>query len=324
MPRFDASEIRRYYDRQTAGFVALGQGGGQGAIHRAVWGPGITTRAQAFHYVEDRIAEMLAGTAGGPAGSGPAVGPGWASGGSPVGPRWALGGMSCHAEGVDPPHVVDLGCGVGGSLCYLAERLPIRGTGITLSPVQARLAMDLVRAQGLADRVTCIEGDYTRLPDGLAPADLAFAIESFVHGPSPERFFAECARLVKPGGLLVICDDFRRPSDDPRAERAVDRFTRGWHINTLLTADELRTSARAAGFEHESTTDLTPWLELDRPRDRAIAAFVALFGWLPLARTRIAHVVGGSALQTCLKRGWIGYALTCFRRHVASAGDPGD
>jgi ubiquinone/menaquinone biosynthesis C-methylase UbiE len=312
MPRFDASEIRRYYDRQTAGFVVLGQGGGQGAIHRAVWGPGVATREQAFHFVEDRIADLLANANTGPAGDGPTAGH-----------RWAVGRVNLHAEGVAPQHVVDLGCGVGGSLCHLATRLPIRGTGITLSPVQARLAMERVRALGLVDRVTCVEGDYTHLPDDLAPADLAFAIESFVHGPSPERFFAECARLVKPGGLLVVCDDFRRPSDDPRAARAVERFTRGWHINTLLTADELRASARPAGFAHETTTDLTPWLELDRPRDRVIATFVALFGWLPLDRTRVAHVVGGSALQACLRRGWIAYELVRFRRCGAVLEGPG-
>ncbi len=312
MARFDASDIRRYYDRQTAGFVALGQGGAEGAIHRAVWGPGVTTREQAFHYVEDRIADLLADAIAGPGGDGP-----------PVGLRWASGGVNFDAEGVDRQHVVDLGCGVGGSLCYLAARLPIRGTGITLSPVQARLAMERVSALGLVDRVRCVEGDYTHLPDDLAPADLAFAIESFVHGPSPQRFFAECARLVKPGGLLVICDDFRRPSEDPRAARAVERFVRGWHINTLLAADELHALSRAAGFEHVSTTDLTPWLELDRPRDRAIAAFVALFGWLPLDRTRVAHVVGGSALQICLKRGWIGYDLVRFRRRGAVLEGPG-
>jgi SAM-dependent methyltransferase len=323
MPRFDASEIRRYYDRQTAGFVALGQGGGQGAIHRAVWGPGVTTREQAFHFVEDCIAQLLADAIAGPGGDEPSMGPGWAFGGPSVGLRWAFGGMDGRAEGAESSHIVDLGCGVGGSLCHLATRLPIRGTGITLSPVQARLAADRVRAAGLADRVTCIEGDYTRLPGDVAPADLAFAIESFVHGPSPERFFAECARLVKPGGLLVICDDFRRPSEDPRAARAVERFVRGWHINTLLAADELHALSRAAGFEHVSTTDLTPWLEIDRPRDRAIATFVALFGWLPLDRTRVAHVAGGSALQVCLKRGWIGYDLVRLRRRGAVAEGPG-
>lgn len=284
---FDADEVRRYYDRQTAGFVALGQGGGEGAIHRAVWGPGVSTRSQAFHYVDDRIVEIVESLA--------------------------------HDQPSDvPPHVLDLGCGVGGSLVYLASRVPMRGTGVTLSPVQAKLATGRFEAAGLADRLTCLAADYTHLPEAIPPADLAFAIESFVHATSPVAFFAECARVIRPWGRLVICDDLARPGGGAAAERARAQFRRGWHVNTLLTREELIAHGAAAGFAHEDTTDLTPWLELGRPRDRAIAAFVALFGWLPLDRTPIAHLVGGAALQRGLAKGWIGYEIIRFRRIVSS------
>jgi tocopherol O-methyltransferase len=293
--RFDVPHVRRYYDRQTAGFIALGQGGGEGAIHRAVWGPGVTSRAQAFHFVEDQIAQRLAR-------------------GLARAERDASAARRDVGPGVPPLHVVDLGCGVGGSLAYLASRLPIRGTGVTLSPVQARLAVERVEAVGLADRVRCVEGDFTHLPASVAPADVAFAIESFVHAASPAAFFAQCARLVKPGGTLIICDDVRRPTTDPQAARAIERFQRGWHVNTLITRAELVAGAQAAGFLHEHSTDLTPWLEIRRPRDRAIAVFVALCGWLPLDRTPVAHVAGGSALQKCLARGWVAYELAWFRR----------
>src|SRR5882672_5713288 len=116
MPRFSAAQIRRYYDRNTSAFVALGQAGSVGAIHRAVWGPGVVSRHEAFRYVEDRIAE--------------------------------------HIRRLPPareaPHVVDLGCGVGASLCYLAGQVPMTGTGITLSPVQARFAEERIRQAGLS------------------------------------------------------------------------------------------------------------------------------------------------------------------------------
>jgi tocopherol O-methyltransferase len=258
MPRFDASEIRRYYDRQTAGFVVLGQGGGLGAIHRAVWGPGVTTREQAFHFVEDRIAEAL------------------------------------EPERRENLHVVDLGCGVGGSLCNLAARLPIRGTGITLSPVQARLAMERVRALGLVDRVTCIEGDYTHLPDGLAPADLAFAIESFVHGPSPERFFAECARLVKPGGVLVVCDDSdgRRTTRARRAQWAIRGRMAHQHAARRGRPARPGPRRRHRAREHHRPHTLAGARSSARPRHRGVR--------LPLRvtprTTRIPHR-GRSALQ---------------------------
>lgn len=280
MPGYDAADIRRYYDRQTSAFVAFGQRGSDGAIHRAVWGPGTRNRQQAFRYVEDQIIELV-------------------------------GGLPPSFEA---SHVVDLGCGVGASLCYLAARLPLRGTGITLSPVQARLAQQRIREAGCSDRVRCIEGDYCDLPTDVDRADLAFAIESFVHGPAPARFFAQCRQLVRPGGLLLICDDFRRLALDPAAARAIDRFCRGWHVNSLLQRDQLHALARASGFEHESTIDLSPYLELRRGRDRMVEVLVALFGWLPLHATRFGYLLGGSALQTCLERGWIGYDLARFRR----------
>ena len=277
--RFDHTHVQRYYDRHTATFLRYGQGGGAGAIHRAVWGPGVETREAAFHYVEDCIAEQLRATL-------PAV-----------------------AE----PSIVDLGCGVGGSLCYLAKRLPIRGAGVTLSPVQARLAAERIRAAGLDDRIRCLEGDYADPGLDLPAADLVYAIESFVHGPDPAGFFAQCARVVRPGGLLLICDDVRRTGGDGAARRAIDRFRRGWRINTLLDREALHTLAAEAGFEHRSTQDLTSFLETGRPRDRAIGVLAALVGWLPVD-SKLGHLTGGSALQTCLRRGWIGYDLALFRR----------
>ena len=277
-PRFDTSDIRRYYDRHTPAFLRFGQGASAGAIHRAVRGPGTTTRLQAFHYVDDRIAELV------------------------------------RSLSTDAPHVVDLGCGVGASLCYLAERLPIRGTGITLSPVQARLAAERIRDAELSDRIECIEGDYCDVPARVGQADLAYAIESFVHGPSPDRFFAECRRLVRPGGLLVICDDVRRSTTSAAAGRAIDRFCRGWHINTLLHQEDLRALAHAAGFEHQSTVDLSSAVEIRRARDRAIDMLGAVCGWLPYGNGPFGYLFGGSALQTCLARGWVGYDLTVFRR----------
>jgi len=243
-PRFDPVEVRDYYDRHTAAFVSRGQGGDAGAIHRAVWGPGVSHRAQAFHYVEDRIGELI---------------------------------QDMPAVDGRPLHVVDLGCGVAGSACYLAARLPVRVTGITLSPVQARLAHTRIGEAGLSDRVVCIEGDYNDLPPAVGTADLAYAIESFVHGPAP------------------------------------DRFCRGWHVNALLDRDALQALAVAHGFTHDSTVDLSPYLELGRARDRVLRALLPLLNLLPSSAGRFDYLSGGSALQECLAQGWVGYEMAIFR-----------
>ena len=277
MTRFDAADIRSYYDRHSASFVRYGQG--RGSIHRAVWGPATRTREDAFHYVDDQMAALVRRLSSPPS----------------------------------EVYVVDLGCGVGASLCYLAEQLPIRGTGITLSPTQAAMARDRVAERGLSGRVECVEGDFCELPPDITAADLAYAIESFVHGPDPVRFFDQCRHLIKPGGRLAICDDVRRDAVSTAATRAVEEFMKGWHINTLLDRDTLVRLAGEAGFVHESTLDLTPLLEIKRIRDRAIAGGVALLKRLPLNMDRFDYVIGGDALQTCLARGWIGYELSVFR-----------
>ena len=161
-PEFDVGDVRRYYDRNTGNFVAHGEGGASGALHRAVWGPGVDDADAAFHYVENRLLAHLR-----------------------------------DLPGSEPAHVVDLGCGVGGSLCHLAAGLPIRATGLTLSPVQVGHAERRIREAGLAHRVRCLEADYCEPPPDLQPADLAYAIESLVHGPDPARFFAACSRIVE-------------------------------------------------------------------------------------------------------------------------------
>jgi SAM-dependent methyltransferase len=293
--RFDAADITRFYDRHSASFVRYGQGGA--AIHRAVWGPGTRTRDDAFHYVDDQIGVLV----------------------------------GRFVATSDEVHVVDLGCGVGASLCRLVSRLPIRGTGITLSPTQAAMARQVVAGAGFSDRIECLQGDYCALPASIMPADVAYAIESFVHGPAPERFFDQCHRLIKPGGLLVICDDVvihdnvvihddvviyddvRKRGAPLNVASSIEAFMRGWHINTLVDRETLIRLARDAGFEHESTTDLTPLLEIHRMRDRAIAAGVRLLRWLSPAHDRFDYMVGGHALQTCLAKGWIGYELSVFR-----------
>ena len=278
--RAAADRVRHFYDRHTPSFVSFGQQGSDGAIHRAVWGPGTSSRHQAFRYVENRLAELVR----------------------------ALPPAS------HPPHVVDLGCGVGASLCYLASQLAMSGVGITVSPVQARLAERRIHEAGLSERLRCIEGDYCRVPGDIGAVDVAYAIESFVHGPDPSRFFAECARLVRPGGLLVICDDFRRPAWDLNAAAMIERFRRGWQVNTLLDRAEVRARAHAAGFEHVSTDDLSPYLELHRVRDRVAGLMLRLFGTIPWVARRFDYLAGGIALQTCLARGWVGYDFTLFRR----------
>jgi cyclopropane fatty-acyl-phospholipid synthase-like methyltransferase len=272
-----AELVRRYYDHNVTAFERLGQGGA--SIHRAVLGPGVSTRPAAIHYVDELLRAAL-----------------------PPGPG--------------QPTVVDLGCGLGASLLYLAERVDLRGEGITISPRQAERAAALIAAAGATDRVRCREGDFLDVPDDLAGrADLTFSIEAFVHSPDPDRYLHQAARTLRPGGRLVICDDFLTSEDppaSPRAARWLAEFRDGWRIGSLVTVDRLRTLAAGHGLTLVHDHDLTRWLELRRPRDRFISALVAVARVGRPGGDYWRSLVGGNALQLALLRGLLSYRFLEF------------
>lgn len=278
-------QVRHYYDRNTRRFERFGHGKDTGAIHRAVYGEGVESRAEALAHLD----------------------------------RLLLGELERLAVRFEAPYsVLDLGCGVGASLLFLAAHADIRGIGVTLSSVQAeRAAMRVARA-GASGRVRCIQANFLELPPDVGRAVLAFSIEAFVHAPDPSAYFTSAARHVEPGGLLVIVDDFLAPGADTasssRAVRILDEVRRCWLANTLISTASAETLAKAAGFSLERNADLTSQLELRRPRDRVIAAAVTLGRHLPIPGYAWRALVGGNALQEGLLGGLIQYRFLVFRR----------
>jgi hypothetical protein len=142
---------------------------------------------------------------------------------------------------------------------------------------------------------------------------LSFAIETFVYGTTPAGFVWEAASKLRPGGLLVVCDDFLvEPA--PEAEYWLERFRYGWHVGSLLGEREAQALAADAGLTALETHDLTTYLELGRPRDLAIAGLVRGARWLLPQSSYLRMLYGGHALQVCLKRGFVRYLLMVWER----------
>lgn len=279
-----AERVRKYYDANTGLFLALGHSF-DGTIHRAVWGPGTRTRRDALVYVEGLIEARIR----------------------------ALGG-----QGSQPFHLVDLGCGVGATLCRLAKLIGCRGTGITISKRQVELAAERIAAAGLTGQVSCQLGDFCDLTmAGSVEADAAYAIESFVLGTDAQAFFVACAKRIRPGGLLMICDDFVADAsllEDRRARGWLERFAEGWRAGSLIDPAQLAELAKSSGFVQEDSVDLSGYLELGRPRDQLIAALIRTLGWLPIRGEYWSMLYGGHALQVALQQGYMKYLFTTWRR----------
>ena len=71
--------------------------------------------------------------------------------------------------------VLDVGCGYGGTLLYLARRFGCRGVGITISPKQAQIARASTRQAQLDDRLDFIVEDVGDFPFPEAGFDIVWA-----------------------------------------------------------------------------------------------------------------------------------------------------
>ena len=138
----------------------------------------------------------------------------------------------------DGARVLDVGCGVGGTTRHLASALGCAVTGLTISGRQVELATRLTKTAAAAaaakeaggavaapdadgffalgrGRVRFVELDAEKMGDffGNTASDRLFDAvwisEALSHFPNKALFFANAARLLRPGGRLVLADWFR-------------------------------------------------------------------------------------------------------------------
>jgi ubiquinone/menaquinone biosynthesis C-methylase UbiE len=105
-----------------------------------------------------------------------------------------------------PRRILDVGCGTGYLLGRLAARVPQAGA---LAGIDAAPAMIEVAKGAATDaRLRFVVGTAERLPWPAASFDLAVSTTSFDHWADQRAGLAECARVLAPGGCLVLADLF--------------------------------------------------------------------------------------------------------------------
>jgi len=103
-----------------------------------------------------------------------------------------------------PKTVLDVGCGIGGTSRYIAKKFPEASvTGITISPEQQKRATALAAERGVPNArfELCDALDMKYDDDSF---DLVWACESGEHMPDKVKYVNEMARVLKPGGRIVI------------------------------------------------------------------------------------------------------------------------
>ena len=119
-------------------------------------------------------------------------------------------------------NILDVGCGIGGSSLYLAQKFNAMATGITLSPVQAARAGERAEYARLSTKTHFQVADALNMPFADASFDLVWSLESGEHMPDKVKFLQECYRVLKPGGTLIMVTWCHRPTAGAAGELTAD------------------------------------------------------------------------------------------------------
>lgn len=154
--------------------------------------------------------------------------------------------------------ILDVGCGIGGSTLYLANKFHAQATGITLSPVQAQRAKQRARDLAMGDRAQFQVADALNMPFPDNHFDVIWSLESGEHMPDKTQFLRECYRVLKPGGRFLMATWGHRPV--PPALTAdelnhLDEIYRVYCLPHVIALPEYEAIAQTIGFQAIHTDD---------------------------------------------------------------------
>ena len=112
-------------------------------------------------------------------------------------------------------HVLDAGCGVGGSSRYLAHTYKCRVAAIDLTPQYVEVAAHLNKLCGLHQRISVRQGSVTALPYADRSFDLVWCQNVTMNVEDKPRMFAEAYRVLLPGGRYALSHLAQGPAGAP-------------------------------------------------------------------------------------------------------------
>lgn len=213
-------------------------------------------------------------------------------------------------------NILDVGCGIGGSSLYLAQKFDATVTGVTLSPVQAARANERATQARLNGKAQFLVADALSLPLADSSFDLVWALESGEHMPDKVRFLQECYRVLQPGGTLIMVTWCHRSTEQvalTRDElRHLEDIYRVYCLPYVISLPEYEAIANELGLKQIRSADwsmaVAPFWDV--VIDSAFSP-LAIWGLLCSGWGTIQAALSLGLMRRGYERGLIRFGLLC-------------
>lgn len=147
--------------------------------------------------------------------------------------------------------VVDIGAGMGPATVK-AARLGALVVAVEPTPFMRRLVSARRLFQRARGNISVVDGGAEHLPLADASADAVWAVNTMHHWVDPSQGAAEIARVLRPGGRIVLVDENFGDPDHPEFERwgaaHGDDGDAGHHGFSMVDATEVGDLLSSAGL----------------------------------------------------------------------------
>lgn len=158
---------------------------------------------------------------------------------------------------ITPSKALDLGCGGGRNAGELLIKYPdIYVTAVDYSDLSVAKAREYNRDMIVSGRCTVQQGDVSDLHLPEENYDLATAFETIYFWPGLEKCFRQVAKVVKPGGYFLICNESDgKDATGLKFEKIIDGMK-------CHTAEEIESALKNAGFSKVKSVHhkSKPWI----------------------------------------------------------------
>ena len=151
---------------------------------------------------------------------------------------WGLTHMEINPDAT----VLDIGCGGGRNISNLLKKASGgKVFGVDYSSESIKKSIQLNQEAVAQKKAEVIQASVSSLPFPDKTFDAATAFETIYFWPDLVHDFMEVQRILKPGGLFLICNEASKPKDFEKWSKWIDL--------RVYTQKELSDTLAQAGFE---------------------------------------------------------------------------